>query len=459
MSTLTAPSVIPSPGPSTLSALTRPERMLAMLAGLLAATRLAVLPFTPPGFYVDEAGVGANVRAMLDSSASSSGVKWPFFADSVAGGFTSPVYLYPLTIWSQTFGAGERALRYFSAVATLISIVMLALAVRYWMGRRFALMQAVVALALPWGWLQGSLAWDPALVPLFISAAFLSFSALLFSANTGHRRWALLLLPASLVGAAYLYPPSRASAPLLGLALYAVLWRRRAISTRSVAGSAAFALVLALPLVHFMTSPAARQRSVTLSVFTGVSVWDGFVHLVANLWLLLSPAFLFLQGDPNLRHSTGRQGMLGLAAVIPVLVVVAYAGHRCAVRAQRRSAPASDRLPLLLAVATAGTFAGLIGSALTWEGQPHSLRACAAWPFLAILVTIGWSLLLRGPTVAVVVAMGVFAVGTATYVADLVLRYPDRAAVWFDVGVREQIERGAAVDYPELGLRYYQGPE
>ncbi len=437
------------------------DRVLVGTIVTLVALRLALLPRTPPGFYVDEAAGAAHAKAMLESGTNAHGGSWPLFSESLGGGYTTPVYLYPLTEWARIFGLSETSLRCFSQVMTLGAIGLLALGARYWLGTRFALTLAVVGLALPWGWLQGSLAWDPALVPFLITLAFLCFSVLLFSGRPPHRWLAAVGLPLALVGLAYLYPPCRASVPLLALLFYGLLLRRRVIPLWWVGASAVVTAVLALPLLDFLDTPEARSRSAVLSVYTDASAWDGTAAVLANFWQLLSPVFLFLEGDPNLRHSTGRQGMLGLASLVPALVLLAYLAHLLVRWRTTRTRTDQEKGPLppaslLMVVAVVGAMAGLLGSALTYEGQPHSLRGCAAWPFLAILLTMGWTVLLRnvGRDLALVV-LAAFVIGTGAYALDLATGYRDRSAIWFDVPAREQISRGDFGTYPEPAVGYY----
>jgi hypothetical protein len=436
------------------------ERMLVGAIITLVVVRLALLPHTPPGFYVDEAAGAAHAKAMLENGTNAHGGSWPLFSESLGGGYTTPVYLYPLTEWARIFGLSETSLRYFSQMMTLAAIGLLAVGARYWLGTRFALTLAVVGLALPWGWLQGSLAWDPALVPFLISLAFLSFSVLLYSARPQHRWLAAAGLPLALVGLAYLYPPCRATVPLLALGFYGLLLRRRVIPPWWVGVSVVVTAALALPLLNFLDTPEARSRSAMLSVYTNASAWDGTMHVLSNFRQLLSPVFLFLEGDPNLRHSTGRQGMLGMASAIPALVLLAYTAHLLLRWWHRRDTRTREPLQpasLLIVVALGGAAAGLLGSALTYEGQPHSLRGCAAWPFLAILLAIGWTVLLRsvGRDVTVLV-LAAFVLSTAAYALDLATGYRDRSAIWFDVPAREQLTRGDLGNYPEPAVSYYR---
>jgi len=420
---------------------------------ILVGLRVAILPFSPPGFYIDEAASGAHVVSMLAQGTNAHGQAWPLFSSSLGGGYTTPIYLYPVTAWSAIFGTSEVSLRYFSEFITLLAVGFISLATSFWLGKRIALVAAIVGLALPWGWLQGSLAWDPAMVPLLVAVSFFAFSALLFSRSKSLKITSTILLPVTLIALAYLYPPARVTAPLLYLTFYVTLYIRKAMSLKIILLSAAAAFVLVLPLAAFMIQPEALGRTSTLSVFSGTSLIGGLGTLGLNILLLLNPVFLFFVGDFNLRHSTLFQGMLGFGALIPVVVVVAYA-----IKNRRiKFSPKKNTRHLFILIAALGVLFSILGSALTGEGQPHSLRASAAWPFMVLIISLGWYIIFEARRrVLTYVAVAVFIVGTAAYTVDIAFYYPARAAESFDVPAREKLFQGQQTDYPPMVLDYYK---
>jgi uncharacterized membrane protein YedE/YeeE len=149
--------------------------------------------------------------------------------------------------------------------------------------------------------------------------------------------------------------------------------------------------------------------------------------------------------------------MLGVAALLPFMAAVWYAF-------KKQTHPASKphqtdvNQKLLIVIALFGIGASILGSALTNEGQPHSLRASAAWLFIIIFLTIGWSVLWQShrrwmKTSAVLV----FVIGALAYAVDLAFLYPARAAESFDASARAQIQQGQLpAGYPELSLDYYR---
>lgn len=76
-----------------------------------------------------------------------------------------------------------------------------------------------------------------------------------------------------------------------------------------------------------MLQPEALERSRQLSILYNTSVGEAILRGILNFSSMLSPQFLFITGDSNLRHATGIQGMLGLAA-LPPLIALAVAAIR-----------------------------------------------------------------------------------------------------------------------------------
>lgn len=390
---------------------------------LLIIVRWVALPLSPPGFYADEAASGAHVAAMLQTGTNALDEHLPLFSKSLGGGYTTPLYLYPLVAWGFVFGTDELALRSFSLFVTLMSIGMLALAVRYWLNQQSALLTALVALALPWNWVQGSLSWDPALIPLLVSGTFLSFSSLYFSTRRYVRFMAHIGLTLAIVGLAYTYPPCRVAAPLLLLLFYGTLLYRKKVLWQSTVCAVTASALLVVPLLQFMLEPESLERARQLSVFSHTSIYNGLIKVITNTVLLLDPFFLFIGGDANLRHATGFQGMLGWAALVP-FVASFYV-------LKEPRPPTDDRLRLLLIVWCAIGLS-LLGSALTQEYQPHSLRATAAWPFFIIVIVIGWIKILRSKhTLIIACTISLFIVSTSWYVYDFIVHYPLRATSAF----------------------------
>jgi len=424
------------------------DKYLVVIICVLIALRIVIVPFSPPGFYMDESAGSAHVATMVQHGTNAFGQSWPLFSSALGGGYTTPVYLYPAAAWSHIFGFSPLSLRFFSEFMTLAAIAFIAYAMRLWTDKRTALIAACVGLAMPWGWLQGSLVWDPALVPFFVGVGFWAFSELLFTKSTRIKYMALFILPLALILLAYLYPPLRVSAPLLFVGVYALLYAKKVIRWPQLTATILGCVVISLPLLHFMQDPDSLSRSQNLLVFSQLPLLPAIGTYILNMLQLASPWFLFITGDPNLRHSTFFEGMLGVAALPAVIAVIVMT-----IRLWKKK-----RSELLLVwIGLFGVIAALTGSALTDEGQPHSLRATAAWPFFVILLTLGWQWILalkhkRYMALSVVL----FVVGTLAYAIELAFVYPQYSAGAFDQSVYEKaIQHQPTPNYPDLSLKYY----
>jgi 4-amino-4-deoxy-L-arabinose transferase-like glycosyltransferase len=418
--------------------------------------RAVLLTFTPPGFYLDEAASGAHVISMLAHGTNAHGETWPLFSASLGGGYTTPIYLYPLTVWAFIFGVSEYSLRAFSLAATIMTAALIAWTIRIWQNNKAALIASLITLILPWGWVQGSIAWDTAIVPLFVAAALFGLTVALKSRSPKRRLLATIATGLSLICLAYLYPPCRVTAPLLLALYFSILLHLKKISVKTLLILIPIFALLCIPLLQFMLEPEALERSSKLSVFHDVGLIEGLWRMLLNFLLILNPFFLFVAGDTNLRHATGPQGMLGLAALPAIGTLLYFSLIQLRHYQQTRKWKQTPTSWLVL-LATSGILLSVLGSALTIEGQPHALRATAAWPFFVILITIGWVQLLnrlKQPFKILLISFAV--VATGWYIIDLAVYYPERSASSFDVPIRQMLKTNQPTpDYPPLSLFYY----
>ncbi|MCB9835080.1 hypothetical protein H6792_03580 [Candidatus Nomurabacteria bacterium] len=388
----------------------------------LVLIRLIFAITFPNPLHIDEAKTMDHVQTMITEGTDANHRSWPIMSRSLGGGYTTSTYLYPLVIWSTVFGQSTGALRAFSQISTILAVFCLAGGLYFWQGKRLATISLIVGLSLPWSWANGLMAWDPAITPLFVSLSFLIFS---YIANRSQARTLKINLLLSLltfcsVLTAYSYPPARVTAPLLlGLGLI-YLQAKKLLSISSWVTVTLTGILSSLPLLNFMLSDEALGRSNDLSVFRD-SVPAGLWLLAINLLGLLDPTRLFVTGDSNLRHSFGFLGMLGIASIIPI----GYTGYLLI-----KHALPSKIKPLLI-ISGVGILAGLLGSALTNEGQPHYLRATAAWPFFVILLSLGWYQIIKhkGRLMSISLLLGI--IGLIGLIFWIFFVYPELSYDYF----------------------------
>lgn len=405
-----------------------PSKRLLIICGTLIILSLIGARFflvltSPNGLYLDEGDSKKQVAHLIEHGTNTSGEKWPLMSMNESGGFTTAPYLYPLAVWSKVFGRGDSALRSFSQFITICAVSVFAYGAYLWKGKRFGYIYLLTGLALPWSWVSGNLAWDPVMVPFFLATGFLSFTLLAKEKVSSDFNCFILLtvLTLSMVLAAYSYPPARIAAPLLLLSALVYLIVIGKVSLMQIIASDFIGALAVIPLILFMLTPEGIARSAGLNVFRD-GVVNGTGAYIMNMLTLMNPVHLFWSGDQNLRHSAGFQGMLGWAALVPV----AYGtiSSICHVRHHRA-------IPQIFYIAVVGIFAGLTGSALTHEAQPHYLRATAAWPFFALLLAQGWENILSLPRSKVMIALGAGGIATALFIVYLAALYPEASRYYF----------------------------
>mgnify|MGYP003111554166 FL=1 len=177
---------------------------------VLMAVRFIGLTEAPPGFYVDEAAIAAQIICVRTTGADADGNPWPLFADVLGGGQVSPPTLYLGALWTALLGDGVASFRSLAGAAGVVILISLAL-VTWRLGAQPLAVPAILLIAASSPWLFHLLRvfWDPIIAAATWAAAlaayvFASRSAVLSGRVMGWLAFALLS-----AAAIYGYPPLR----------------------------------------------------------------------------------------------------------------------------------------------------------------------------------------------------------------------------------------------------------
>lgn len=435
------------------------------LVVFFCSLRFVGLNSSPPGFYVDEAAIAAQVLCVRDGGRELSGREWPLFARVLGGGYATPPMLYGGAVWTTIFGSSIASFRAFSAAfGVLFVVASFFLASRFWNSREAGWLAALSAAVSPWAFQFSRISWDPALAPALLAGSL----ALLFASRRPPTA-ALAGVTAAL--AAYSYPPIRVQLMLVippALLLLPLIaedprWKKR--------GAFVAALVMtSLPLVVLTVRGDIQGRFRMLSVFNesylrglgDPTLFAGLREFVMNLFLNFSPSYLFWTGDENPRHATQAFGQWSpleiLASFILVAVIARWSMNRAKLPSESRK----------VAFVVVGYLAGVVPAALTWESNPHALRSIGAVVFLCLGTggALAWLCARRKAGTLAIAAIAVsFAV---PYYYDYFVNYPKRAGLYFDQtavteiakldSITQEIARANPYlkDYPKMALRYFQ---
>lgn len=407
-------------------------------AALLFVLALQVLRFygvdqSPPGFYVDEAVGSAQVLCIRETGSDFFGDRLPLFSPGLGAGFYTPPYVYGQVLWTSVFGDSIASFRSFVALATVLTLLVFGLYLRRVAGGAIALWFLILGTISPWSWQFSRIAWDPPLAPLFLALGMLFF--------TNGRKWGPWVSGIFFALAAYAYPPTRLQAGVFLLLMPGVSWRQ------TFQACATFAVALVPLLIRSLDEDfGARARLVAIwsqypgNPYKDESIFGLVLGVIKNVFLHLTPEFLLLRGDANLRHSTQQFGMISWPeafGLVWTMVCVAWA------RIRRTFTPAEWSL---VWIGVIGVVTGLVPASMTWESVPHSLRAITAWPFFCLLAAVGITRFLgaRRHEAWKWAALAGCAAFSWFYLSDYFGDYPERSRHWFqteDVPVARAYER------------------
>jgi hypothetical protein len=411
--------------------LTRRTLACVLLAVLLAGVTLFRLGDTPPGLYLDEVAIALTARSLWENGADLTGNRLPLypvsFFDSEKPFPINPIYIYASVPFSLAgpgaWSARMPAVLWLWAAALGIGL----LAYELTLERSTAVAIGASAALTPWLFVLGRLGWEAVTFPALSAFALW---ALLRGARTERRPE--FVLSGILFGLSlYAYSTSRLLTPLTVLAL-AIVFLRSATARRHGWRFAVPLLVLAIPLAaHLMAQPdLLTWRVEEEAIWTAQRESPGILHeFAANYVRYFSPAFLLGEGDPNLRHSTGR-GML-LWSWIPLLLT----GLWQVWRRRREAAVQAVLLGLLIAPA---------GASIMTTGQPHAIRSFSAVIFWSGIAALGLHRLVQlAGARRVLAAFGVVAaLEIGLFLHDYFGDYRNRAFDHFDGG-RDAVLREA----------------
>ena len=101
-----------------------------------------------------------------------------------------------------------------------------------------------------------------------------------------------------------------------------------------------------------------------------------FYHFLLNFFAHFKFDYLFIKGDPNLRHSPLFAGQLSYFSLAVIGMFVSGLLFRVIQLENRK----------IWVLCLWGICCHTLAAALTWDDIPHALRSIGAWPFFVILI-------------------------------------------------------------------------
>lgn len=298
--------------------------LLLVLSGFLHFFRIGEVP---NGFYADEASIGYNAFCIAETGADEYGIKYPVFFRCFDN-YHEPVMVYTIAPMVRIFGLEKWVVRFPSGIFHILaSIALFFLAMKYVRNKWICLAGAFLFSILPW------------VFP--ISRVMMSgYTAMLLGMAAG---WYFLMnavggrsfSSAALAGGCWAFamyahnigrPMTAVILVCFVLALNVLLIRRWKVFAVFFFS---YVMFLSPMIVSVINHPDSMiRRFSTLSVWSGSSgAWETLARISDRYLEYFSPAFLFISGDPNLRHHTGASGELYMF-MLPFIISGIYCFYK-----------------------------------------------------------------------------------------------------------------------------------
>lgn len=331
----------------------------------------------PPELFSDEIVNFVSARSVIERGYDLEGNLMPYFSDRVEP--RPPVYGYFSYLFTRVVGesaAGIRSAAIFFGIVSIILVYLLTL--EFFKDSDSALFAAFFMAIIPWHIHYSRAGWEPAsLLPFLLLSTYL----FIYGVNRNKK-----LIIASSFGFFALTVYTYQAAPLysfLFLASLLILYRNYFFKEwRVLLFGAMIAAFLLIPYVWSVFNvPHFYRRAGWIFTFANGFNAETVNVFLSNYFSHFSPAFLFIDGDPNIRH--GAQTGTLYWAMLPFL----FAG----VVYLLTSKP--DKKVLIFIIFWIVVFP--LAGALTNDGVPHATRSLPGAPVMCVLSGYGVSGLIR----------------------------------------------------------------
>ena len=391
---------------------------LATLAAIIfigVLFRFTLLAKIPNGLFCDEASAGYDAYSLLTMQRDRYGEFLPLFTRSF-GDYPESSYRLITAPFIAIFGLNEFATRFTAALAGVLTVLVLYFLAKELFNKKVGLLAAGFLAIQPWHIQFSRTAFNAILFPLFFCLGLLFF-------NKALKKPPYLIVSAIMFFLSlYTYSPVRVFAPLFLVGLSIIYLRQLWDIRKETFIAAAIFLSLSVPLVMFWVTPHGMWRAHQLLC---ISLRKNALYYLSYF----NPQFLFLKGDPNLRHCLLKMGHLYLFESITVLT--GLTGVLLGVRKKQHQV-----LLLWLVLFP-------IPAALT---EPrHAIRSIIGAPLFSILSAYGIFTLAslfksrRGKAIFIVTAVVAAAFSVLIFSKLYFLEYPKYSADAWQYGMREAI--------------------
>lgn len=281
--------------------------LLTVLTLIALVIRVILLGQNPPGLFCDEASTGYDAFSLLQTGRDQFGQFLPLFARSF-GDYNEALYRYLTIPAVAILGLTSFSIRLPAAIFGTLTIPVTYLLARKFFDRRSAFFAALFLVISPWHIHFSRTAFRAILFPFFFPLGIV----FLLNAIKGNPRW-YLLCGVTFGLSLWTYSAARVFVPLFVFftGIYLCYTGHLKRHPRYILWGTVIFLGFLSGLSYYWISPEGISRASQEIAFSPLA-WG------QNYLSYFNPRYLFIQGDPNLRHSPYGIGQLHLFEAISV---------------------------------------------------------------------------------------------------------------------------------------------
>lgn len=383
------------------------------------------LSTNPPELFSDEITQVLSAKSIIETGKDINGKTNLFLYNKIKLG--TPIYGYLAALSTYILGNNTFAIRLPAAIAGTLSVLFIFLLSELLTQNNFtSILSAMVAAITPWGIYFSRIGWEPAL-----TLPFLLLSIYLLLAWLKRKSRINLIFSFCLFGLSfYASDTLTLYSPLFLITILLINLKHVFRNYRSfIFPSFLFSLIL-IPFIYVsLTNPLKNDRAYKLSTFkTGVNI-SNIQVFTKNYIEHFSYNFLFKTGDPNLRHGTGRNGVL-YVATLPFILIGVWEVLK----------DLKDKNNLLLLL---WTVYFPLGGSLTNDGVPHATRTLVGLPIFILLFGLGVKVITekikrkRVTGIGLIILAFILSLSFFKFFNDYFYDYRVRSQSWWEYGQAE----------------------
>lgn len=343
-----------------------------LILSLALLLRIWNLSSNPPEIFTDELSNFTSAKSVIETGKDLNGKLGIYFWGRVAP--HPPIYGYSSYITSRIFGENAFGIRFAAAVHGVLTVILIYLITKYFFKNYLVSLFAALTLAiLPWHIHFSRVGWEPAaFLPFFL------FGLLLILEGLHNKITRLVYLAFLFFGlSAYTYFGSWFYS-LLFLILLVFFNKTFFLKNKKILfnGIIIYSIFI-VPLFLFLNNdPLHLERATRISTFSQGINQQSISIFIHNYLSHFTLDYLFISGDPNLRHGAGT-GVL-YWWMLPFILI----GLFFAIKNIKKSWDNSFLILWLVIYP--------LGGALTNDGVPHAMRTLIGAPIFCILTALGF---------------------------------------------------------------------